>query len=92
MPPKFRKAQTLKTVVDSDDAWDSQGEAHSEDRSSVEEESGEAEGSEDNDEGLEEMEKNPQALKKMFASEVTCSHCDKRFRAFARAALVPYEE
>ncbi|KAL1937052.1 hypothetical protein VTO73DRAFT_15570 [Trametes versicolor] len=69
MPPKFRKAQTLKTVVDSDDAWDSQGEAHSEDRSSVEEESGEAEGSEDDDEGLEEMEKNPQALKKMFASE-----------------------
>ncbi|OJT01640.1 hypothetical protein TRAPUB_7898 [Trametes pubescens] len=71
MPPKFRKVQVPKSSAasGSDDSSDAQDGVHSEEESSVQEESGEAENTDDEDEGLETMEKNPQALKKMFADE-----------------------
>ncbi|EIW53614.1 uncharacterized protein TRAVEDRAFT_23899 [Trametes versicolor FP-101664 SS1] len=69
MPPKFRKVRSPRLDAASDDTSDSDDAAGSEDKSSVQEESGEAENTDDEDEGLEVMEKNPQALKKMFADE-----------------------
>lgn len=70
MPPKFRKVQEASLDVGSDDTSDSGHEVCSEDKSPLPEESEEAENSDDEDEGLQVMEKNPQALKKMFADEV----------------------
>ncbi|KAI0826681.1 hypothetical protein BC628DRAFT_1320049 [Trametes gibbosa] len=69
MPPKFRKVQVPKSNAGSNDTSDTQDRVHSEEESSVQEESGKAENTDNEDEGLETMEKNPQALQKMFADE-----------------------
>ncbi|KAL1940481.1 hypothetical protein VTO73DRAFT_9053 [Trametes versicolor] len=70
VPPKFRKQEDTgndSPAAGSDDESSSKDESDS--RSSRNEESGEAERTDDEDDGLEVMERNPKALQKMFADE-----------------------